>query len=468
MKDIVKAEGAGGASRLSLSFPRASVRGAGGALAASLSEEGSLVSGGTRCAAWSFESIAEGEGEALLVGPGFEGASLDSAKGAEDGLPLLLAAARAFELLSRESRLPRRIVSSGVLVGSGGDVLVLPAQAVARALAARGPGERAAAVARLSRPGSDGPEADASFLLAQAAYRFATGSNPYPREAAEVGGSAPPSPPVLSAALAAPRLDPELAALIDEALSRPGSVPLLRWRSTLDAAAGRGWMRQLGAEEEAELARRRVQVEETARRKDRASTFLRVRGGLMAGIAAAIVAIVLFAGSIVRARNDGPDLSGRTPRQVAQAYYLALDELDLETMEAATDKKALKGQDAAKTDENLATNVLVLSKTRIAYEQKDGLVRAAKWVAAGKPQIGQTDMLFGVTGLDLEDDGSVPSEAIGSTYAVRARYSLWFIEKRGEDMNAYSVPVEDKRLDDLVLKRTEKGWKIVELTRKPA
>jgi hypothetical protein len=433
---------------------------AAGAMAASLTEEGSLVArGASRREAWRFESLGEGESEALLIGPGFEGASLDSGALVEDGMPLLLAAAKALDLLNREGCLPRGIVSSGILVGPGGEVLVLPAVAVARALSARGPEVRAAAAARLVHPRSDGPEADASFLLAQAAYRFAAGAHPYPREAAESGSSAPPSPPVLAAALAAPLLDPALAAMIDEALADPKAVPLSRWRATLDEASGRGWLRVIGPGEEAELARRRAAALEAARRKGAAASFMRRRGALIGGVAAALALIGLFATSMIGRRADLPNLSGLSPIQVAQAYYRAIDSLDLETMEVAAEKKARK------EDDNMAVNLTVLMKTRIAYEAKDPMVKASGWLAAGKPRLGQTDMLFGVTGLELEEAGGDGSDQVGATRSIRASYSLWFVEKSGTDLDAYSVPVEDKRIDELELEKTKAGWKIVALER---
>jgi hypothetical protein len=458
---IIGIEGRGGGAGLRLSFPRASVKGAGGALSSCLTEEGSLVSGGEapRCFPWRFESLGEEADEAFLLGPAFVGRSLDSCEGIEDGLPLLAAAARALDRLSREGRLPRGLVSSGILVGSGGEVLVLPASAASRALAARGPEVRAAAAARLIHPRSEGPEADASFLLAQAAYRLAAGAHPYPREAAEAGSSAPHSPPALPLALAAPRLDRELASLVDEALADPGAASLGRWLSVLGKAAERGWLRELEPEEEKELAGRKAAAIEAARRKEAASSFLRRRGALIAGIAAAAVLAGLFASSMLGRKAGMPDLSGLSPLQVAQAYYRAIDSLDMETLEVAADKKARK------EDDNIAVNITILQKTRIAYESGDPLVKASAWLEKGKPALDPTALLFGVTGLELRDEGG-SSIGLGATREIRARYSLWYIEK--SDTDAAPVPTEDRRIDELTLQKAKEGWKIVDIRRSAA
>jgi hypothetical protein len=448
-------------SGISLVFPRSSIKGMAGAMAASLTEEGSRVSASLRREEWRFESIEDKGEETHLRGPRFVGRSLDSAESLEDGMQLLRSAARALEFLSREGHLQRGLVSTGILIGPEGDVLVLPAGPVARALAAQRPDVRAAAAARLVHPRSTSAEADAVFLLAQAAYRFASGSAPYPREAADASSSAPPSPPVLGAKLAAPRLNPELASLIDRSLAEPASVSLLEWRVALDEAAERGWLRHLSPDEGTELARLREEAVQKARRKDAVSTFFRKYGLMLGGIAAGAALLAVITVSTIRARNDGPDLSALSPRQVVEAYYHALDSLDIETLEAAADKKA------AAADSTIVTNLYILTRTRLAYEGIDSMVSASKWKAAGMRPLNEGEILFGVTDLVLKEDVSASSEELGSRRSISASYSLWYIERDEGEWGTSAKVVEDKRVDDLVLEKTKKGWRIVELTRRP-
>ena len=193
MTDIITHISVEGSSRLALRFPAGALKGAGAAPAA-MNEEGFIVrrgDGPSSLGSWRFDNVEkEGEG-ALLLGPGFAGKSPDDAQGLEEGMPLLLSLARAFLRLQAAGRLPRGIVSSGILVSEAdADVLVLPPTAVARALSARGGEARAAAVARLMSPRAKSPEADASFLIAQAVYRYATGKASFEKEAAEPGNLA--------------------------------------------------------------------------------------------------------------------------------------------------------------------------------------------------------------------------------------------------------------------------------------
>jgi len=458
MRDIVVVD----PGVVSLVFPASSIKGASGAIAAALSEEGSLVSGAARRRPWSFESIEEGGGETSLTGPGFSGRSLDSARGVEDGLGLLLEAAKALEYLSREGGLKRGVSSTGILVGPEGEVLVLPAQSVARALSARSPQERSAAAARLVHPRSESAEADAAFLLAQAAYRFASGTAPFPREAAEAGSSAPPSPPVLAAALAAPALDPALVSVIDRTFADPGSLPLIEWRKELDEAARHGWLRVLRPEEEAEIGREKAARLEKAAKKEALSTFMRKRGALVGGIAGGLALAALVVVSTIQARNDGPSMIGRSPIQVAEAYYQGLSGLDIETLEAAGDPKAKE----ISADSTMVTNLFILTKTRLAYEGIDTLARAGDWLAAGRPPLDSGKMLFGVTGLELKEESASPSSESGSSRSIRALYSLWYMERSGDEIGAELAVIEEKREDDLRLELTKKGWRIVGLERR--
>lgn len=458
MRDIIVVD----PQAVSLVFPSSSLKGAGGAVAAALSEEGSLVSGGSSRKPWNFESIEERGGETSLTGPAFDGRSLDSAHGLEDGMNLVLEAAKALEFLSREGRLARGVVSTALLIGRGGDVLVLPAQAVARALSARSAQDRAAAAARLTHPRSQSAEADAAFLLAQAAYRFASGTPPFPREASEAGSSAPPSPPVLSAALAAPRLDPGLVSIIDRTFADPESVPLIEWRSALDQASRHGWLRDLRPEEEAEIERAKAEILRKTRRKESVSTFFRKRGAVVGGIAAAAAILALVLVSTVQARKNGPSMAGLSPRNVAQAYYRALSGLDVETLEAAGDPKDKE----IAADSTMVTNLFILTRTRIAYEGVDALVPASDWLASGRPSLQEGAILFGVTGLELDEESSNPPSELGSSYAIRAKYSLWYMERDGDGIDAKLAVFEEKRVDDLRLELRKKGWRIVELSRR--
>jgi hypothetical protein len=482
MKGIIGNLAKDGADQLALRFPSGALKGSGAALSAAMNEEGFLVRPGARGAAgagaggganaggvesWRFEGLAQEGDEALLVGPRFDGASLDEARGLEEGMSALLAVARALSALAAAGKLPRGLCSSGMLLsaapaGAGtGAVLVLPPQAVAKAVAAQPPEALSSAAARLASPHAKGAEADASFLLAQAAYRFATGRGAYEREAAEKGSMAAARRRATSAALAAPRLDPALAALIDAALDEPGKVGLDAWIESLESARAAGWTRELSPDAEAELVRRRVQAEAEASRRLRREEFLRKRGGLVASVAIALVILGFVVADIARAERSKPDYSALPPKEVVARYYAAIDGLDIESLEACGRK------DAIKVDRDVVTNLYVLVKTRMAYESKSPLLPAKQWIASGKEELKEGDFLYGIVGLDIAE-----ADALGDVASFRASYSLWSLERidapSGEPSAVRSEPCEDRRIDLVRLERGKKGWQIAGIERRSA
>jgi len=434
MTDIITHIFVEGSSRLALRFPTGALKGAGAAPAA-MNEEGFIVRRGespSSLGSWRFDNVEkEGEG-ALLLGPDFAGKSPDDAQGLEEGMPLLLSLARAFLRLQAAGRLPRGIISSGILISEvdvDADVLVLPPTAVARALSARGSEARAAAVARLTSPRAKSPEADASFLIAQAVYRYATGKASFEREAAEPGNLAGSARYSTAIGLAAPRLNRGIADLADRALDDPESVSLPSWIEVLEAAEAKHWTREISAEEETELERRRRAVEAESRSKRKRADFFRRRGGLLIAAAVLVVVGAFVAGDMIRAQRDKPDFSKLPPADVVRHYYTALDGLDMESLEACGDKKAFDA------DWNYVMTMTVVTKTRTAYEGKDPIIRAKDWLAAGKPALEQAAFLYGLVDLAITDEGgngAVGSGTAGSEERFRATYSVWSMDRKDD------------------------------------
>ena len=483
MSDLLTRVSIDGAAKLALRFPAGALQGAGATLRAAMGEEGWLLRGedtpgedtpGGPAMPWRFESIVREGDSALLVGPNVFGpeapgaeavSTLDDPAGLDAGMPRLLTLARALYMLKAQGALPRGIVSSGILFAEDGGVLVLPPTAVAKALSARGEQARAAAVARLTHPRSGSAEADASFLLAQAAYRFAAGKGAHEREAAEPRGVAGTAPVAIATGLAAPRLDPRLAEIVDRALDDPGSLPLGDWVAALDAASAAGWTRALPPAEEADLVRRRSALEARANARRRRADFLRKRGGIIVASAVVLAVAGLVAADMIRAYRDKPDLSMLSPRELAQKYYQAIDGIDMDTLEACGDGKATK------RDQDYMVNLVVVTKTRTAYEGKSPVVRAADWLAAGGPAGGRvlapSDLLYGITGLEI----SGGEDWSGATsVSIAAKYSFWTLDRKddpsGDPAKTVSSPYEERRIDRLTLGRGKKGgWSIVGLAR---
>ncbi len=445
MNDTIARHPVDGAYKLALRFPAGALKGSGAALSAAMSEDGFLVSGGAS-SPWRFEAIVREGDEALLLGPDFEGHSLGESADPGAGLPRLLAVARALSLLRAGGLLPRDLRASGILVSEErGEVLVLPPAAAAKAL----PLPSGRPSGRPSGDGAKAAEAEASSLLARAAYRIAVGKEPLD------GGKIPMG-------IAAPRLHPGLASLVDAALSDPAGAGLEAWAAALEAAREAGWTHELPPGAEAEISRRRASLEAGELAARRRADFFRRRGGVLLAVAVAVAVIALIGTDMIRAQLGKPDYSWLTPRELVQRYYLAVDGLDLDSLEACGDKKAIKD------DQSYIINLVVITKTRTAYEGKSPVVRAVDWLAAGKPALKAEDFLYGLAGLSISGGESVPAGA--TSVSIEARYSFWSLDRKedpsGEPSKSYSVPLENRRVDSLALERGKKGWRIVGLARK--
>jgi len=470
MSTIVSRRSEGGLDKLALRFPSGSLKGAGSYLAQALTEEGRLFHLATgpadsvfHSAPWRFENLVQEEEAGLLLGPDFpDFRSLDEAGSLEEGMGLLTTLVRGLETLAADKALPRGIVSAGILFSlDGRQLLVLPPQIAAKALAAAGAAARATAVARLTSPHADTAEADASFLIAQAAYFFATGQCAYGPAAEEPGSMAPACPSAVAAVLTAPRLDAALATLIDKALCDPRKVSLGEWGHALEKASVQGWSRVVSAEEAAELERRRASAEAEARAKKKRADFWRKRGGIVAAVAIAVAVIGFVGGDMMRAQRDKPNFSSLPVSELVAQYYKAIDDIDLDSLEACGKNQA------SKADYDYLMNVMVLSKTRMAYEGKSPIVNAAKWVSAGEPKLDSTAFLYGIAGLSI-----VKEESQGSDSALyRATYSFWSMDHKedasGDSDKTAASPLEEKRIDLITLERSPKwkGWRITKLDR---
>jgi hypothetical protein len=447
MDDILAKLGQGGRDGLAIRLPRQSFKT--GAIA--LRAQSGYILFPDRIEEWRVETFAESEEWILVSGPAFAGRSLDEAGSPEEGLSLLARSAAALGRLSALKLLPKGLLSAGILCGDGEVVLVLPPEFVARSFASLDPERRDRAAAHLASPRAESAEDEASFLLAQAAYRFATGKPAFSRLGDDRGETHIARGGFLPVSLEAPRLEPALAGMIDRVLADPRGIGLGEWEGALAEARALGWFRSLPEAEAERLERsRRARVAAMARAGARAAFFRRRRGALIAAAIALGIAAA-YVGSVLSAARSKPDYSGRPPREIVDLYYEAIDGLSTDSIEACGTK------DAVRADYDMATNLFLISKMRMAYEGGNPLVRAEDWLARGRPELGPAPLLFGIAGLGIEELSLGRDEA-----AYRAAYSLWSMERKGEDSSA---PRESRRVDLLSLSRSAKGWKIVKIER---
>jgi hypothetical protein len=247
-----------------------------------------------------------------------------------------------------------------------------------------------------------------------------------------------------------PRLNPELAKMVDAALARGED------RSAQAIARLSEQLRTVPVEDGAPEAavQERKQVAEEKIEKQRSSsqrrTFLRNHGTKLA-IAAAIAVVVLWIPArMISDRLRPPVTVGMEPRTVAQLYYHAWNDLDHVLMEELLYRRA--GADRVRE----VTNVYVVDRVQTARSWESRLMPADDWLAAGKPE---EQLPYGVADVELR----LVSQG-ADTAVVAASFSRWR-PHAVEDQDGVSQPVAiraDVR-DTLYLRTDRGGWIIEEI-----
>ncbi|NQT60751.1 MAG: hypothetical protein HQ557_17395 [Bacteroidetes bacterium] len=183
--------------------------------------------------------------------------------------------------------------------------------------------------------------------------------------------------------------------------------------------------------------------------------FLRKRGNLLIASAIALGAIIAVLVSILGNVLAPPATIGLPPEEMLALYYQSQNDLDSELLGDCLDR-GVKSE-----AENMVTYLYVTSRTRLAYEQNDGLVSAQEWLDQGKPEVDPTSIIYGITDLvitQLDED----------TYL--AEYDLWSpssSEGNPEDEeNPAGLRVDQRSISEELDVRLKKDyWLITEIRR---
>ncbi|MBR1919364.1 MAG: hypothetical protein IJ831_07045, partial [Spirochaetales bacterium] len=114
-------------------------------------------------------------------------------------------------------------------------------------------------------------------------------------------------------------------------------------------------------------------------------------------ITSTIIAIILFFAfffSMLKNYLAPPTVKGMDQVGVITSFYDAQNSLDAERL-----TEALKGCKAPQETEVI--NLFVNTRTRNAYENIDVVIRADRWVEAGKPAIEKGKFIYGVSDLKI-------------------------------------------------------------------
>ena|GEM_PF-3718220 len=182
--------------------------------------------------------------------------------------------------------------------------------------------------------------------------------------------------------------------------------------------------------------------------------FLRKRGNILLASAVSLVTIIAVLASILSNVLAPPATVGLLPEEMLALYYQSQNTLDSELLADCLDR-GVKSE-----AENMVTYLFVTSRTRMAYEQNDGLVSAQEWLDQGKPEVDPTSMIFGITDLEI-------TQLDEDTFL--AEYNLWSPSSGEEpdDDEAYTGNIVDQTSikEELDVRLKKDYWLITEIRR---
>lgn len=391
---------------------------------------------------WKIERREISEGEWVFMGPDFRGrslsgliASVSAEESAAAALSALERVARALVAAkARQGRYPG-FFSASVLVGQAGEVLFLPASL------SRG------CIDRLQVGRSDFERVDLDIGRHPSQYVTAALREIVLRAD---GGHPDPRASGLLLSRFAPRLHPALLAAEEAYQKRTAKYfPIERWLAAFAQAQGGFFRPSDERKAESERAMKAKTLERAGRRAELRAAVKRARPAFIAAAALAVLAAIVVP-PVLRSRAESRKYLEYSPERVIAAYYAGYSELNDQEMDLCVKKKTVQG------DINTAIALSITLKVRLGSEGRDPFVRAAQWLAAGRPAIRKDDYIFGITDLAVE---ALPGP--GPRKSFRASYTLWSTVPGQDEMGYERSEVKDS----LGLERTDLGWKISSLER---
>ena len=306
-----------------------------------------------------------------------------------------------------------------------------------------------------------------SFSAGAMLYRVFCGTAPFPKDNADELRQDIREGVFIPPALAAPGLDPEMAALITRAMGqgregRPAPERISESIGPVSRPASY-WMKPLTEEERVRIQAEQEQYISKNTRVVKTRRFMTRNTAILAGAAIGVVVILFSILGINRHIAEQPSTRGMSPLEVVDTYYAAFNDLDPLIMRACVLGRA------GRRDIDLVSNLFAVSRIRQAFEIELGqaiFFPVQEWLDAGQPVTER--IVFGITDLSIRALSQDETSA-----SFEAEYTLWmpgtfFLD--GEE--AHTLPIEEMPppgglafRDRLYLVVHRGAWRIAEIYR---
>ena len=344
---------------------------------------------------------------------------------------------------------------------SGETILFLPENIVRRCMQAEGEEARLRGAGQYVHPDLEGA---AAFTAAAMLYRVFSGAGAFTALREEVLHQDMREGNFTPLRLAAPGLDPEIAELIQEALTPRGKtndaqggsdIPLSRLRERIGQVSPelkiKAFFHGLSRQEQDKLAEEKEKYLHRKKIEVNTRRFVIRNTAIIAGIAAAVLIAILVVAGIAKSRASVPSTAGMDSLTVVRSYYEAISSLDHQFLEACT------ARGAGKTDINMTANLFVITRVRQAYEYSQfQFMPPDEWLEAGRPPLDIP--VYGISDLHI-------THASGSEDSAEVHYSAVYTLWIPMTDNGDNEPDTYNYTDELRLERIRGNWRISEINR---
>lgn len=352
-----------------------------------------------------------------------------------------------------------KINTEGIIFTENDEILLLPREIMGLISSQQSSDFRNSTMELFNHPEKSGEEGYV-FSFGVFTYRCITGEYPFLGEDEIEIHKRMRDLAILSPRQRIPELKEEISEIIMTSLGQekktfPG---LSDWIEALDSwIAMDSLYREISEEEKKEIQERVKKIEK--RRESLYSTksfFDKHKKAIIISGIAIILGIGMMV-NILQGVLAPPVTEGMEPMEVVELFYSSINSFDHMAIEDATAKGV------AKEEIRQATNLYVISRMRLAYEQKTGFVPADRWIAEGMPELSRDETLYGIANLTIT--------SLGDTI-FKAEYDRWLPGSRDLEEVAENPEMEAKLsveklhfVDTLYLAKEGRYWVINRIER---
>lgn len=258
-----------------------------------------------------------------------------------------------------------------------------------------------------------------------------------------------------------PELNPRIADFLFRTVNRQASATsvledIRQAAAELSACREADLFEQVHLEVAEERRSTAVSAEKSLRKRERMRSFRKKHGATIMLTAAVVVAIAFFAAPFVQRAGEPDVTEGLTPTEVIELFYTSHNSLNHEAMAECTTSSI------GNSHINQVTTLFVIARVRQGVEMKDVFTPAPEWIQAGKPELNDSNFVFGITDLNIsrtEQKNQFEASYIKWTTLPPDAEELTSENEQAQITSTGKVRSlrVSERLD---LTETSKGWKI--------